>query len=432
MSGSLQFVEYKKGKTFVAGLFWQTLSSLRDQKSEVKKIASELSFDMSIIRTGMIPQAGFCSSLDGATEGMMSCAAIVAKHYELVDKTGYGGVLCALKMFDDKYLLVAIRDGAILPDGDFIGSEDDVKDRFLQMMSLSSSDWKICVAPAHWGVEDSVEYHFDFYLPKSGSGTVKFYKWWEIYAVTGGKGRKKKIALVVGLISVIALFVTVKKISDYRNLAHLHEQQAEAERINLFTSRKNTRPIEIPRPWINSPSSVAFVDACAANFKQEYWFAGGWKGASYACVNQSSEYTWTRGATSFLALKMRISLARSNDTEDRASASFPMAFASNTEDQLIENSKSLFVDRLYRIGAKFTLKESQVVIPRPVDADPSIKIPEPNYRMYQWVINSSSLVPKNMGYLMDIAGLRIIKMNAMLTESGDLSWTYEGNLYEKI
>ncbi|MFB0934190.1 MAG: type 4b pilus protein PilO2, partial [Propionivibrio sp.] len=147
--------ELDRGKVFVSGLHWQALSgNPSEAKHEAQRLAKQLEFDLAMYRTGGAPQIGFASSVDGYKAGMLSAAAVVSKTLELEDNVR--DFLCAAELPDGRFLLVVQADGVITPDGDALGSEDEIRAKMLEYLSLDKT-WDKIFAPLMWGMQGSVE-----------------------------------------------------------------------------------------------------------------------------------------------------------------------------------------------------------------------------------------------------------------------------------
>jgi len=97
------------GNRFVSGLLWQALTRPRGYMKEAKEIGKREGLDIVAIRdTAEVKQAGFVSKADGAYKGMYSLAAALAGQ---LGDTWIG----AFKLPDDRYAMVAVDSGAIIP-----------------------------------------------------------------------------------------------------------------------------------------------------------------------------------------------------------------------------------------------------------------------------------------------------------------------------
>lgn len=428
-SQSIQTFEFEKGRTFVSGLMWQTLSSPKNMMAESRELASELDFDLMVYREGLMPQVGLASTTDGAKEGLMSSAALVSKFHE----TDGSGVLCAMPIPDGRFLLVAIRDGAILPDGDIVGNEDEIEEQFNQLLSLSASEWGIRVAPSTWGVESSIERDFQFYIPKKKNGSIEYHSWWELRSPVSDRKRATKKLLIIAAIAVtIAGGVAgVKKFQEYRE-----QQRALAQQEAAQNQRANPSDfhVDIPTPWKDTPHPALVLAACESHYAPKYLFAGGWILRDFSCASRSVTYIWSRGSTSFPSLRATIPTAIANELEDSASVTIPFGFVSAPPPADIGNIgdvKSAFIRKMQSIDIKFNLVAVPFALTPPPGAPADFILPQPDYKSYQWEIPGTPLSPRTMTGLIDGKSMRVSSVIARIGGPGVVEWSYKGEMYGK-
>jgi hypothetical protein len=177
-----QTFELGRGHTFVSGLFWLPLpGTLRDYKKETENLARETNCDLAVWRTSSALQVGLGSTEKGLTPGLLSAAAVISKSLEIEPGAKeYKDFLCATEVPGGAWLYVAQREGVIMPDGDFLGTEDEVRSRMLSDYSVSQ--WNVIIAPAHWGMKDSKERRFEEFLPQK-AGKTDYKRWWGLAPV---------------------------------------------------------------------------------------------------------------------------------------------------------------------------------------------------------------------------------------------------------
>lgn len=422
---ALQTFELEKGRVFVAGLFWQTLTRPQNLKDEIRKLAADLDFNLYIIREATVPQVGLLSTADGGQAGQMSCAAIVSKTLEI--EHGYTSVLCAIQLPDGQCLFVAIRDGTIMPEGDLIDSEQEVEKRFTEYQSIG--DWPIRVAPEHWGVDDSTERSFESFLPKNDKG-IQYRKWWHVLDVAGDRRKLIKSAVLLTIIgAAIGMGYMLYQKNQQQALQTAMDIQAAEERRQKTASYAN---IKIEHPWVSVAHPVDVMVACEKSFKNRYIFAAGWVFESFMCNNQQAAYTWNRDKTTFASLKALLPEAVGNDLGSKAAMAIPFALSMPNE-ELLPNTgegKAAFIELMQRLGGEFALLETPVTIPLPPDADAGAIPPSPDYRAYHWTVSASPLRPISVATYLAIPSLRITKVSATFN-GGAINWDYEGDIYEK-
>ena len=424
---AIQTFELDKGTTFVAGLFWQTLNRPQKLKDEVRQLAGDLDFDFFIIREATIPQVGFLSGSEGAAAGQMSCAAIISKTLDI--EVGYGSSLCAIRLPDDRFLFVAIRDGAILPYGDLIGSEEEVERQFLEQLSIG--EWPVLVAPSHWGVDGAVERDFPSFLPKNSKG-IEYHKWWGVKPVSGSRKQTLMVILVAILISGAGMagFYGFEQYKS-KKLAEETAAQATAMQQQKTEAFANLR---VDHPWTSVPQPSDFTAACDGSFKNKYIFAAGWQFESFNCSTSSASYTWIRKETTLASLQSVLPGVASDEMGEKASITIPFAIPQPQKENLWDagTAKAAFIERMQRIGANFSMTETPVTVPVPPQLDmwADAKPPLPDYQAFHWAIPLTVLRPISVAAFLDIPALRITKVTATL-QNGAINWNYEGDIYEK-
>ncbi len=128
-----------RGKSFVTGLRWHPLGSVTGYMKEARQFGKENNLDIvAIRRTPGIIQAGFVSRSDGVTKGMYSLAATLA------GQLGDSWIAAwRIDQDEDRFAVVAVHKGGIIPGCDLIGTEAEVRRRVAQQRSrgIEFDDW---------------------------------------------------------------------------------------------------------------------------------------------------------------------------------------------------------------------------------------------------------------------------------------------------
>ena len=160
MSG--QYV-YIKRKRYAAGLLWQPLVAGYTARAYAYKLSRGIDHRLNryIAYNGMV---GLGARVNGQRSGMPSVAA------EIVDALpGYASMLCAFKV-DDKFILVAVRNGVIIYDL-FFESEAKAREKFAELFEIP--DWNALFAPAGWGMPRTVERDLNDLIAGSSHGVLR-------------------------------------------------------------------------------------------------------------------------------------------------------------------------------------------------------------------------------------------------------------------
>jgi hypothetical protein len=136
-------------EAFAAGLFWQPAPTAATAAREARIVASqaELGADLFCVRRRGVPQFGLAQVSQGHRPGMRALAAAVA---DCRPEASWVGVFPV----PDRWLYLAVRNGAIMPDGDLLfDREEAARDHLGQ--DLEPGEWKAVFAPSSWGIADS-------------------------------------------------------------------------------------------------------------------------------------------------------------------------------------------------------------------------------------------------------------------------------------
>lgn len=193
--------ELEKGKLFVSGLHWQALSGGPSEvKAEVEKLAALEGFDLAVWRVSSVQQVGFADTKKGFKAGMMSAAAVVSKTID--EEEDVRDFLCGIPLPDGRYLYVAQSEGVILPDGDSIGTAEEVRGRMLADMSVGK-DWAKIYAPLAWGMQGAAERSFEDFLPQKNGKIDYRHKWWVLKPIKTSIRSVAKIVLPIAALSIL-------------------------------------------------------------------------------------------------------------------------------------------------------------------------------------------------------------------------------------
>ncbi|MBV2236074.1 MAG: type 4b pilus protein PilO2 [Sterolibacterium sp.] len=421
LSGSgFQTFEFGR-RTFVCGLFWQPLpgATARLRMVELQKMAEEQGFDLAVLRTSGIPQAGFGSQLDGIKPGMLSAAAMISKSLEVANRDR--SFLCAMEVPGKKWLYVAQREGVLLHDGDLLGTEEDIRGRMRTDLSLA--DWQTVFAPAHWGISHSVERQFEELLPKKGD-KYSFKKWWEIRLIRNIwlDLIKNNPKLHILLIALVLFFGGYQLWEHYRlknELEALEQKEAAEQAARELAAAE--------QPWKKQAPAAQFVAACATALNQvNTLWPGNWTPTTASCAEGNFVLSWSRRETGqiehLLALQPNAEVS-SDGTQ--AKLTIPLELPAGTNETLPKERERLLtmLDFSQRYGIGLTVKDaaSSAILGQPSLNDGS-------WSTLEWKIADTLLSPATILPVLDAPGLRINKI-ALSFGEGTMKWTMEGMQY---
>lgn len=421
-------IEVGKGKTFIAGLHWQPLAGngrnempglLRGAGEETTKLANEMNFDLVVFRTADTLQVGFASSDEGASAGHYSIAAAISKTIEMEYDVKH--FLCVTETPDGQWLYVAQRNGVILPDGDYVGSEDEVRSRVIASMSVG--DWDLVFAPGHWGVSGSEERELEAFLPLKGD-SIDFKKWWRLSPVR--KSVIKPMVIGGGVCAVLL-------VAGFAYQQHAEKQrQAELFRLAQLAAQAQGQQLHIePPPWEQQPRALAVWEGCqGALVSLKTLWPGNWSPSSATCTNGSFTIAWTRGEYGWIEhLREIYPNVHLSHNGESASMSLPYETGSLASDSEPAPSERQRVLAMHSAGQQFgftvALRKAQVA---PTLPGQTANAPQPTWQELTWEVKNSALPPSIVLKALDGPAFRVRALQLNYT-AGLMSWSMEGVQY---
>lgn len=159
MSGQYVYVKRKK---YATGLLWQPLVAGYTPRAYAYKLSRGIDHRLNqyISYNGMI---GLGARVNGQRSGMPSIAA------EVIDALpDYASMLCAFAI-DNKFILVAVRNGVIIYDLVF-DSESAAREKYAELAEIP--DWNALFAPAAWGMPRAVDRNISDLISGASHGVL--------------------------------------------------------------------------------------------------------------------------------------------------------------------------------------------------------------------------------------------------------------------
>lgn len=412
-----QTFELSRGRTFVAGLLWQPLAgTIRDYKRETTRLANELSLDLAVWRTSGALHVGMTSVAAGGKPGWLSAAAVVSKTLEV--ENGTRSFLCATAVPGGRWLFVAQRDGIILPDGDYLAGEDEIRSRMLGDMSLG--DWDLIIAPDHWGLTKSNERAFQDFLPKKGS-KEDFKRWWGLSPIKS-KPLTKLLPIVALAAAIGAGGFGYMKWQQYKRAQELARQAALAN--------PSGQVVKLPHPWKSQPRASVFLEECMGAFtKVKTLFPGNWTLNEATCANGSFSIVWARQDTGWIdhlvAVEPEAQLAADGAT---ASRTIPLDLPAGEDEEVGDGGKRILAIHALSQRYGFKVSMQHVDPPPPLPGDKQENQPVRDWKEINWQVTGVQMPPEIVLKAMDAPGFRVAKISAGLSE-GLMNWKMEGTQY---
>ncbi|MDH6146223.1 MULTISPECIES: type 4b pilus protein PilO2 [Paraburkholderia] len=425
---------------FVCGLFWQSLSRRHELRAEAVELAARLNFDAMVLRIDRsFAGAGFASTREGAQLGLPSLGALVSKTIA-TDGAFYDGRqqpapnwLGAFSLPDGRWAYFAVRDGAFLPNGDWIGSSDEVFERLHSDYSLGG--WNVVIGDPQIEVQG---FH-NFYarsirdmIPRR-AGKPRLQRWLNLVPVSR-RFRWRRVALAAALLIAVAGGALAALRYRQHQLDVARERAFEAERARLMEqSRKEAAAAAPDHPWAHAPLPAAFVDNCLDHL--DALAPGGWQLDSYVCRPANVSYDWSRNDSNVAMLMATEPLASVDPGGDRASLVLPVSLPAGGDEAIdgIRGVRLRLLSAFQLLGVKLNFRlQPPPAPPRGVAAAALDTLPgrsppaPPPWQTWRISAELGALSPLAVVRYLDEPGVRIDKLSY-----GSGQWTLEGVVYEQ-
>lgn len=257
----------KIGKTkWVMGLYWESFEDV-PTKQELEIEAQQLSANAYSLRTSeAVIQCGFVSLDSVNLSGCFSLAALLADSEE---QPWIG----TFDLGNDLFWYLAVRDGhAILPDGDIVGTKDEIDNA--KNNHSGFSNWT----------------RFDENLAQLEA---------RIKAVKARKTAVKPIKKELRRSAIIAGTLTVIIIASFAGwhywTEHKKHDQIERARQAMLAKLRATGPV-VEKPQMESlPDAAAWIGACKNSFYKTPLSYNGWLFDGIKCDGATATKYWKRG-----------------------------------------------------------------------------------------------------------------------------------------
>lgn len=413
----MKIIKYGKAE-FASGLFWQAIADPKNLKLEIKSKAEKLKEDFYVIRKSGAIQVGFSGVADGGKAGLYSLALAVAKRVKEMDSPR--SWMTAFKMPDGSYCYIASRDDNFLPEGDEIGSLEEIIAKMSSDYSIG--DWDKIYASDEFGFAGSVKVDFDFMLPKKGK-KLHLESSWKLIPVKS-KLPIKPIAFSVALL--FAAYFGYSQYTEYKQRIEDEVIQRNIARARLLLNQQKTVEI-IKHPWSMLPISPQVINECLSQFKAELFYPAGWSMTEYSCDLDSAKYLWSRGISSVDALTALLPNASVNETGEIGAIRFPILRDIITKDERLDDAPAglnHFRSAFQNAGIVLEIKE--VGAESPVNGDPNAPLTKINWKTYRFKY-ATKIIPTLRLVDLEMNGVRIKKIIYSPKDGG--MWMVEGEFY---
>jgi hypothetical protein len=417
-------VEGNDKSVFVTDLFWQVLTSNKKdiEKKDFNDEAESLKSNAAVFRKGAIPQLGyFNKSITDSYSGYYSlaCALVDA----ISSRVGSEDVsfLFAAKLDGDSFYYVACKNGVVLPDGDFTGSEAEVEERLND--DLDQGNWSIIYAPTSFSIGDSSSVEIEQLVPLNKKSLKRQYKA-TLFLKTGEKNNSKVLFLSFSIIFLLIAFFGYKY---WLKLEEEKEMQAILDRAAL-----NNTNIEYQEvlPWVTQLDPVLFVNACYDALASYPLSPAGWSLNQVICNPTNMQINWERGNQGGTPLDFISAVPDGTVGVDGLSSNVVSAFTDvSVKDSDTLKDASTVINKInsdaYLAGLNFNfaLVPPPVLPPNPDGTMP----PPPSFSAYSWSV-VTQINPVDLISYFNVDGFRVKSISMSLEQSTPL-WRIEGVQY---
>lgn len=410
---------------FVCGLFWQSLSRRHELRAEAIELATRLNFDAMVLRIDRsFAGAGFASTREGAQFGLPSLGALVSKTIA-TEGAFYDGRqqpapnwLGAFSLPDGRWAYFAVRDGAFLPNGDWIGTSDEVFERLHGDYSLGG--WNVVIGDPSiesQGFHNFYPRRIEDMIPRRG-GRLRLPGWLNLVPVSR-KSQQRRLAIIAGAVVLAgaALYGALWYRSYRQNLERERAFENARQQMLLHPVQALSKP-PAPHPWASVAPPSTLVRYCLDHF--EMVGPGGWQLDQYECRPTNASYSWSRNDSNIAILLAAEPHAVTDPSGDHASLVTPFQLAPGGDESIDGvhgvRIRLLSAFQLLGIPLHFTLQ-------RPPGQSPS---EAPPWQVWHFAAQLGELSPRNLMNYLDEPGVRLDKMSYKPGQ-----WSIEGEVYEK-
>lgn len=424
-----------RGKSFVTGLRWHPLGSVTGYMKEARQFGKENNLDIvAIRRTPRIIQAGFVSRSDGVTKGMYSLAATLA------GQLGDSWIAAwRVDQVEDRFAVVAVHEGGIIPGCDLIGTEAEIRRRVAQQRSRGI-EFDVWYLPPEFGMGGTPADIEELLHPS------KLKREYRLRPLMFGLSKAELAQLIVVGLLVAAGLVGWMQWQAYQNKIQLEARlAAEQKRLEELAKLQEESGAEqslqaLEHPWAKRPSVASFVTGCSKVMYQLPLNIHGWAFANAQCDGTQVLASYKRSGNSTAAQLIAATAGHFSDRPaffdegNSATLKFDISLPAAGDEPLDEaiNALASLSSWFHGFAQEPTLKEVPVVIPPPaaLPGEPTPPPPSPP-QWKQFELNYvSSILPFDSLSGAPSQGLRLREIKTEL-QSGLLMWSVTGDLYAK-
>lgn len=433
-----------KGKRLVSGLFWQSLRRPRSYMAEAREIGKKERMDIVAIRKATtILQAGFVSKTAGVEKGMYSFAALVADYFGNPEHVGVDPqgqsfanhpFVAVFKIADDKYAMVAVKDGAILPGSDMVGDLQTVRIGLREYYQRIHVETAMVYAPdemEYGGVSGvSLEQVLSALTRKHSLRPLKF----------GGLSNREAAILGAAVATLLAAAVGVVQWRSHEARVAQEQERLRREQAARIAreSGKQTPVQALVHPWTKTPTVDRMLSVCREGIYAAPLSVAGWIFEGARCEPGQVQVSYLRvagrtinelqAAAQGIWPGAQITFA---DAGDSATITTEARMPAGGDDRMRPVSQ-----RADRLTSHFQYRQVSVTLqaktspppPAPLPgAAPAPPPPAPDWKTVEFSASTDS-TPDAILAGLDTEGIRLVEV-ATVRKDVSLTWALKGEIY---
>ncbi len=291
-SSRVQTIQHR-GRVFVTGMLWTPLGNMTSYMKEARQYGHEHGLDIvAIRRTSLMIQAGFVSRSADVHKGMYSLAATLA------GQLGDSWIAAwAVDADQDRYAIVAVHEGRIIPGCDLIATASEVRKRVLQQRSRGIQ-FEREFLPTEFGMGGDL-IDIDELLQPS-----RLKREYRLRPLVFGMSKPELAQLLlVALLIGGGLLAWSQWKSHQAEIARQAAIEAEKKRLEELAELQRQTGTEQPiqaleHPWAKQPSVTDFVEACSRFMNRLPLSIRGWPFMEAKCNSSQVIATYERAGNS--------------------------------------------------------------------------------------------------------------------------------------
>ncbi|MBK0155597.1 type 4b pilus protein PilO2 [Pseudomonas sp. S75] len=433
-SSRVQTIQHR-GRVFVTGMLWTPLGNMTSYMKEARQYGHEHGLDIvAIRRTSLMIQAGFVSRSADVHKGMYSLAATLA------GQLGDSWIAAwAVDADQDRYAIVAVHEGRIIPGCDLIATASEVRKRVLQQRSRGIQ-FEREFLPTEFGMGGDL-IDIDELLQPS-----RLKREYRLRPLVFGMSKPELAQLLlVALLIGGGLLAWSQWKSHQAEIARQAAIEAEKKRLEELAELQRQTGTEQPiqaleHPWAKQPSVTDFVEACSRFMNRLPLSIRGWPFMEAKCNSSQVIATYERAGNSTaheftMAVAELFSIRPELINQGKTGLlKFDIPLDAAGDDALIEARDALenLTSWFHGFSQEPQLKPIPVVTPQepalpgqPTPPPP----PPPQWQQYQ-LSYTSGVLPYDSFNGAPTQGLRLQEIKTEY-KADHLIWSVTGVLYAK-